>query len=515
MVSLCMLTACEDFLDLRPKDSLAPENFFNNAAEVDKALNGVYQVLTLKGGAEFVLNAECMTDNCVYSSASGSEWLDFSRGTLNPSTSYVEKKWKDDYKGIARANLVIDNLNHKKSMVITESNRLRFQGEARFLRAYFYTDLLLNYGGVPLVLTTLDNISQYNLPRATHGEVLQAILDDLDFAIFNLEPKPLANNKGRATKGAAMFLKARVLLFNQRYGEAYGALNALNELGEYEMMTNFADVFLPANENNKEVIFDIQYADANREGTSYTFYDYIKVWSGGYVPTVSLAEDFYNLRGAKVPFPPVKFADFFKNRDKRMEVTLTRPQDNWGDKVYVPKASDKKNYNSCMKVKKYLVYSDVTNSGKRSVLNIILFRYADAKLMQAECIIESDSLFGVDRRKAITLLDEIRGRGGLPQIEQVISSPTREDLREILRRERRCELAFENSRLYDLRRWGLAAEAISANALGYDPEAYEGGQYATYEVEKNRSFKSHQYLWPLPQSEIDANPAITTNNPGY
>ena len=204
--------SCEDFLDLQPKDSLTPENYYNTASEVEKALNGVYHVLVLQGGADFILNAEVMTDNCVYSSASGSEWLAFTKGTLNPSTSYVATKWENNYKGIARANLVIENLNHKESMIISESDRQRFLGEAHFLRAYFYADLLNFYGGVPIVMSTLDNIKDYNLPRSAPELVLDTILYDVNIAIENLKEEAPANNLGRATKGAALFLKARGLM---------------------------------------------------------------------------------------------------------------------------------------------------------------------------------------------------------------------------------------------------------------------------------------------------------------
>jgi starch-binding outer membrane protein, SusD/RagB family len=137
---LALFSSCDDYLNLQPIDSLVPDNFYRNASEVDKALNGVYQVLVLKGGADFLLNSEIMTDNCAYSAASGSIWLDYSRGTLNPSSVFVNKKWSDNYKGIARANLVLDNLYNRKEMVISDSTKIRLMGEAHFLRAYFYTD---------------------------------------------------------------------------------------------------------------------------------------------------------------------------------------------------------------------------------------------------------------------------------------------------------------------------------------------------------------------------------------
>jgi hypothetical protein len=361
------------------------------------------------------------------------------------------------------------------------------------------------------------NISDYSLPRSSADETLKFIVNDLDSAIVKLEQKPIANGKGRATKGAAIFLKSRILLFNGYYKEANRALNQLTGLNEYQLMSNYADIFDPAHENNSEVIFDIQYVDPNRENTSYPFYTYIKDWTGGYIPTVSLAEQFYDLRGLPVDPERSSFANFFKNRDKRMIATLVRPGDNYGDVVYQPKAANKSSYNSCMKVKKYLVFSDVTNAGKRSQLNIIVFRYADAKLMQAEAIIEDDSLFNVqaDYRKAIMLIDEIRMRAGLPIVENVIASPSREDLREILRHERRVELAFENSRLYDIRRWRIAEDVMNTDAMGYDPEQFEGGQYVPYAVETGRRFLPRNYLWPIPQSEMDANIAITENNLGY
>jgi starch-binding outer membrane protein, SusD/RagB family len=376
---------------------------------------------------------------------------------------------------------------------------------------------MLNYGGVPLIDRPYDNIQQYSLPRSTKQETIDFILKDLNTSIENLAIKPITFGMGRATKGAALFLKSRVLLFTGNYKEANKVLTQLDALHAYSLMTNFADVFDPTKENNAEVVFDIQYANANLDNTSYPYYDYLKSWAGGYCPTVSLAQEFYDIRGLPVDTTRVPFAKFFANRDKRMIATLTRPGDDWGDKVYTPKSTDKKYYNSCMRVRKYLVFSDVTSTAKRSTLNIILFRYADAKLMQAECIIEDDSLFQIDnqRRNAITLLDQIRVRAGLPNIESINSSPTREELREILRRERRVELAFENSRLYDIRRWGIAMTVMNQDALGYDPENYTKGVYTTYTIDPNRKFNVHNYLWPIPQSEMDANTALTTNNPGY
>lgn len=515
-VPICLIfaaTSCS-FLDLEPIDSLTPEGFYQNASEAEKALNGVYQALTLQGGSDLILNNEVMTDNCVYSSASGSEWMAFTRGTLNPSTSQVESKWVNNYKGIARANLLIYHLENDTAIVISEANRVRDLAEARFLRAYFYSDLLEYYGGVPLIMEPKDDIKSHNLPRSTVQEVLDTILCDLNYAISILEDKPAANFNGRATRGAALFLKGRVLLYHRHYAEAYAALNRIDELGQYQLLPIYADIFSPMNENNAEVIFDIQYADAANTSSSYPFYKYIKEWKGGYIPTASLAESFYDLRGNPVPCPPKKFADFFANRDKRLATTLITPLENYGDGVYTPTANDKQYYSSCMRVHKYLVFSDVTNSDKRATLNVILFRYADVKLMEAECIIENDSLYNANRRRAITLLDEIRNRAGLPAVEEVIASPDRDQLREIMRRERRCELAFEGSRLRDIRRWQIMEEVIPGEAYGYDPEMYALKTWAVYPVDQNRAFFPHQYLWPIPQSERDANPNCT-QNPGY
>lgn len=515
-VGLTMLTACGDFLELTPQDSLSPTTYYNTAAEVEKAVNGIYQVLTTQGGASFILSPEVISDNCVYSSASGSEWLAFTKGALNPSTSYVEEKWTKDYRGIARANLVIYNLENRPDMIISEAHRLQFEGEARFLRAYFYADLLNYFGGVPLIDGPKESLKEYNLPRSTAEETLEFILIDVNRAIECLNDDAPANYTGRATSGAALMLKARVLLYNKRYEEAYAALKALDDQGKYQLLNDYAAIFDPQNENNAEVIFDIQYSNPSNNNSSYPFYSYIKEWSGGYIPTVSLAEDFYELRGTPPEFPPRKFADMFKNRDVRMEVTLTRPMDNWGDKIYKPVAKDKTYYNSCLKVKKYLVYSDITNSNKRSTLNIIVYRYADALLMKSECIIESDSLYDVKRSEAMSLLNTVRNRAGMPNITDIIANPTREELREIMRRERRCELAFENTRYDDIRRWRIAEDVLSEPAYGYDPAAYEGGIWEKYIIDDNRMFLPHHYLWPIPQSEMDANTAIGgQQNPGY
>lgn len=521
---ILILGSCDNMLDILPQDSLSPEQYYNTGAEVERAVNGIYHALVLQGGTDQLLATECMTDNMTYSSTSGSDYLAFTRGTLNASNPVVENKWKDRYIGIGRANMTLYNIL-TRDIEMNIDDKKRCLGESYFLRAYFYADLLDFFGGVPLANEPFTDLADANLSRATSEETLAFIVDDLDSA-YNKLPYSYDNEAqlGKATKGAALFLKGKVLLYNQHYDEAAEVFEVLLESGDFSYSLfdgEFTDVFSSDNQDNNEVIFDIQYSDPANTSASYSILTPVGFWAGGYVPLVSLAEEYYSTRG--MPVSPSSGTSsptrFFENRDKRFKATLVTPGDEFIGGNYLPIGAHKKNWNSCMKVKKYVHFDDQYNPDRRSTTNVILFRYADALLMYAEALLESENLYndGVIKSKIITqLIDPLRTRAGLPIITD-IENPDRDRLREILRHERRCEFAFEGLRLSDLRRWDILTEVLDGSqATGYDPELYEGGGgYASYLIE-DRIFPEHMKLWPIPQTEIDSNPKmINSQNLGY
>ena len=475
------LASCDDelFLDRRPIDFVSPENF-DSGSQISAALNGTYRALTLADGLyesnTWPIYLDFMVDNGFMDKTWSGE-VDFWDQSQGPNSLYTTRKWERNYRGILRANTVLKYIDQ---VDMEEELKTQYTGEARFLRALFYSDLVEFYGDVPLRLEP-EGIDKQHKAKTPKDELLEFILAEFDLAAEELPVSyASADDLGRATKGAALGLKARVLLYNKRWAECAEACKAVMDLGAYELYDDYQNLFTPIGEGvNKEVMFDIQHvATLASDRLVAPWTTYLQLWQS-YMATYNLVSDYYMQNGLPIDDPNSGYDDQdpFADRDPRLEMTLITPfsfrneSRITGRLLYFDPCSEKANNFTGLKIKKYVDYNDEFPNTKSSGSNNVIIRYADILLMRAEALIELPdwSNYEVEIRD---LINQVRQRDGvdMPTIDAVEGvGLSQDELRQILRHERRVEFAFEGTRYNDIKRWDIGEEAISTG-YGYRPE---------------------------------------------
>jgi hypothetical protein len=364
------------------------------------------------------------------------------------------------------------------------------------------------FGGVPLILTEPDPNEQASLPRNTRDEVVQQVLKDLDAAAATLPVKyTVATDIGRATKGAALALKARVLLFEAsplinttgdkaKWKTAAEAAKAVMDLAGtgYALFPDYRKLFLPQNDNSVESVFDVQFITP-QQGSSF---DLIGRQYNTNAPLRDLIDAYLMKDGLPHTASPLyNAAKPYENRDPRMYQTIVYPGDTFQGELVTPSRFVVTGYGT----KKYTVYDKEPNSnniqGDRSEINYMVIRFADVLLMYAEA---QNEAAGPDA-SVYAVLDQIRTRAGMPKVAE---GKTQAYLREIIRLERRIELAQEGFYYNDIRRWKLAEKVLNAPILTHDNKTI-----------MTRTFNpARDYWWPVPDVQRDRNPSLEQNQ-GY
>lgn len=488
------LSGCEKDLDQLPLSNGSVPDFYKSAADFDQAMTSVYSALRNYPDREVFLS-EVRSDNIyAVSVVGGRDWDPINNfSTLLNINPIVADAWASDYAAIYRANTMLDQLAANGS--VTGALRTRYEGEAKFIRAFMYFDLVRKFGKVPVIDHALLPREVAQISRAEVPKVYELIIKDLETAIAALPASYTGANVGRATAGAAKGVLAQVYL--TRSGPTYGikgpGLNSneydkaavlLDDLilargtARYTPQATYAGIFSPTAENNSEVIFDIQYFANGSVGGSFMnivvpdgYYSQLGFpFSAGSVEIKPCSNDLVNsyattdLRRAF----NIQFGYTFQN------TTDTRPF-----------------------FKKYV------NAAARGIsrtdwgLNYIVLRYTDIQLMKAECQVRG---VGGPVADALTVVNAVRTRAGLTTPLTALDLPT-------LMEERRREFAGENLRWYDLLRSGLALTVMNAWAQRED---------AAPPFNKiTRPITADLLLYPVPQAELAAAPGLYDQNPGY
>lgn len=519
MAACLGLASCEDFLIREPKDRSDVGTFFTTQNNAIIAVNGIYNgVLETVKGRQYTIDFDCMTDN-MYNYTRNQGTQEFAQGTQGASSTYAKNFWQRGYRGISRANTVLANLDKcYETDHPAVDIRERLRAEALFLRAYFYSELTDFFGDVPFY-TEPASLTGCK-PREKKDVIVKQILTDLENAAKELPVRYEKEDLGRATKGAALALKGKIELYNRMFDEAAETLKQVIDLKDesgtprYSIYPLYRELFIAAHENNDEIIFDIQYMkDAYNQGLSHQLYTFVYEWNS-YCPTVSLAEAYYMKNGLSIDVDPTYDPNNpFVNRDPRLEYTIITPRsDNGRGAQFVPTGGN----HTGMKIRKWNDYTESTKNNSEE--NIILIRYADVLLMRAEALVESGSY---DESEVVSLINQIRQRPAvmMPTVEKVEGTNlTSEQLIDIIRHERRVEFAFEGTRISDIRRWRIGPETM-VDAWGYKPTsaAKLPPVYEKYIVDRRSFNEKRDYLWPIPQNEINTNPYINAadQNPFY
>lgn len=488
LLLIFQLFSCnESFLDTVATDMYNEGNWWKNESQVISTLNGCYAVLRHDQiGSTRYFREDNLTPNTY--SMGGDSPTDVGQHDAGNDTRFREK-WGGLYQGIGRVNYFLDNVD---KVQLNPNLNKRIKGEAYFLRAFFYSNLVKYYGGVPLILESPNFAKQRHLPRNSKQEVIDQILTDLNNAIQALPVSYAGADIGRATKGAALALKARVLLYESRWAEAATAAKDVMDLQYYELFPDYRGLFAQENENNKEVIFSVQY----KAPEFYNSFDVILVQQQNVVPTLDLVNSYLMIDGLPITESPLYDPENpYENRDPRLKKTVVLPGHMFRG-IIRPEGFY---YGTGFGLKKYTSYKDsvVQVDVVQSQIDYMFIRYADVLLMYAEAQNEAsgpdDSIYDA--------VNQIRRRAGLPEIPDGL---TKSQLRDIIRLERRIEFVGESLYYHDIRRWKTAEVVMNATALNYKGEA----------VQVRKFNAQRDYLWPIHEETIIDNPALE-QNPNY
>ena len=449
-------TACsDDFTDLAPVSNRNEANFYNTANDFIFGINASYRGLqsTDVYGRAYWTMFEMRGDNTDQGpdqTGLASQFTVLNTFTEDALNEQVDAAWRGSYKVIANCNVILSRID---AVDMDSSLKGRLIGEALFLRSLMYYNLAIAFGNIPLQLTPF--IPGEQLTQVTAAEVYNQLVIDLKVAEGNLSQSYAASDAGRATKGAAATLLAKVYLTLGDKGNAETVLKRIMNTYNYSLLTNYSSLWGKANENNAESIFEVQYLSGGiGQGSAF---------SNDFSPNAFLQ----NGQGFGRNRPTSSMQNAYEANDNRFTTSMGTSWINATGGVTVA------NY-----VKKYFSNPPKEND---SDINFVVFRYADVLLMLAEALGETPESYGY--------INTVRSRAGLPNI----NSSTSGTFAEKLLHERRVELAFENHRWADLKRFGVAKQKINI-AEPFIPQT------------------AVRELFFIPQREMDINKNFVQNN---
>jgi len=465
-----MLFGCsEEFIELAPISDANINNFYKTPTDFENAVNGIYASFQDPYN-EFYIFSGIRSDQGDIQNTTGSfyqQYDEFDQFFIDPANPIIQRTWTNYYRTIGRANTVIDRID---GITISESLANRLKGEARFLRALAYFDLVRIFGDVPLVLNEVnDPLAGLEQERNATSLVYDQIIADLNEAASLLPDSYSGNDVGRATGFAAKALLGKVYLTNGEPGLAETTLKDVIDNGGYSLLDDYEAIYDIDNANHSESIFEIQY----KSGLNFTGSAFTNMFAPGDSKIVPGDNQGFNR-------PTADFLDSYDANDLRKDESVSFYSSGDGAIVDEPYTI------------KYM--SDLENPND-SDNNWIVLRYADVLLMYAEALLENGK-----PAEAIDALNEVHAhpRTGLTAYTSTELS-TDALIEQAIRDERKVELAFEGHRWFDLVRWDIYQEVMNAHT-GLRPGV---------------TVEEHHRLFPIPQAEIDINPDGITQNNGY
>jgi hypothetical protein len=473
---------CSNFLEENLQGKFSSATFYQTQQDALLAVNGVYNSTTFTSTSNWLwVFGDVASDDAIKGGGDGDtpEIRFIDNFTYSTNNNILEQTWKYYYEGITRANYLL-YFGPGISMDIALKNRIL--GEAKFLRAYFYFNLVNIYGEVPLKILPPLSSSEINLPQSSVDDVYKQIEADLHDASKVLSKTYSGPDLGRATKGAAWGLLAKVHLYRAEWSDALSAIDSLEASAPYSLVQVYKNNFLDSTQNNMESIFEIQHLRGQSPGMGSTLSQYFSPPTNGY---------YFN--------PPLQnFIDEFEvtglgTSDPRLDYTVGRAGQKWvNGEPFDPSWSPTGYLNrKSVEPKKGLL--PIGDSG----LNYVYLRYADILLMRAEALNELNrggeaiiplNLVRKRARESYLYDNNLPGVGVIPaNLLPDVTDSGQSSLRGAIRHERRVELGFEFHRYFDLMRYGQATAEAALGSAGFH--------------------YSLRYF-PIPQSELDNNPGI-------
>ena len=548
---LSMVSCKKNFLDIKATDRISEDALLADSSLFEKFVTNRYIGVRLQDkegdgtnpgfgrGFEYAMWSS-LTDESIYNNDDNT-WL-VQRGLLAPeNTGIAGTIWGRSYRSIRECNFALENL---ANVEMSEDHKKLLKAELQFIRAFRYHDLIRNYGGIVLmgdkVYNLSDNLQDEALfTRSTIKQSLDYVLAQLDEAAAGL-PKDNSGtwSSGRATKGAALALKSRLALYaasplynSGTWADAAKAAQAVIDLNKYSLFTGgYANLFYDA--NNSESIFARLY-------TKNAGHTHLEIANGpngyggwgGNLPLQNLVDD-YQVNNGKAITDPTSGYDAqnpYVNRDPRLSATILYNGASYRGSIietFTPGGKDSKDGNENWNTSKtgYYLRKFINESyplqnpwGNAGFQPWYYFRYAEILLNFAEAANEAggpDAVPAGSTLSARAAINQVRSRTGVNM--PAVTAASQSDMRAAIQNERRIELAFEEHRFYDIRRWKIAEVTEAKPALGIT--ITKSGSTLTYTNKvalDGRAFNPRMYWLPIPRAEIQASGNKIQQNTGY
>lgn len=527
------MTGCKDYLtEIEPGTTLL-EDFYTSTPAMEQNVTACYTPLLWEYNRTYCPEwfiGDVASDDALKGGGTTNDMADaydIENWRTTDQNTLLLDFYRGNFMGVARCNLAIEYIEKTKLEIdsaFTQRMKDRLLGEAHFLRAYYYFRLVRVFAGVPMPLKVVKSSDEWGIPRSSVDEVFNQILADLAIAQKSLwlKSKYEADDMGRATKGAAEAMLMKVNLYMASpfwqekgvkkspadcYKDAKAWGDSIITSGEYSLCPNYEDNFTMAGENGQESVFEVQYADVPwgdyGDGKDPTKFGYT---AGSFTQILVRSRNSEIGGGWGFNHPTQSLYNEFEAGDPRRDVAILVPSTS-----IVPsyqEQTDEKYLGNNMVNNKYGMYRDPSAIGggygkwslhaSRGPLNNKQIRYADVMLMYAEACLGAG-----DPGTAKNYIDQVRARVGLGPCAAADNAA--------LRHERRCELAMEGHRWFDLVRWkGVAGTGLKAHMDAYKASESEEVQHHIQEFVAGK----HE-LFPIPQEERQLNPTDMEQNPGY
>lgn len=496
---LLSTAGCKKFLDTQRQGGYDDTNYPypGGSGPYDQFIFGAYNELRSFNlhSQSFITATSIRSDDADKGSTAadgGSNAITMDNFPVLASNGFCNTLWLGNYSLITKCNSTIKEVNTNATIVASEAIKQQTLGEARFLRAYAYFNLVRLFGRVPLIDTLFsDPAAQNNVAQSSAAQIYAFIEGDLTFAASVLPLNWDARFVGRATKGAANGLLAKVYLTQQKWAQAMTAANAVMTSGQYDLSTSYDKIFREEGENSKESVFEVQATASSAiptaNGVQYAQIQGVRgsgIWDQGW--------------GWNTPSDQLVAAYEANDPRKARTILFTSTSTVPGLTIYgetTPVGLPNPRYNN----KIYTNPALRTSIGNRFGywMNIRILRYADVVLMYAEAANEVGGDANITAAR--TALNSVRARarqgapaGTLPDV----TTTDQATLRTAIRQERRVELAMEHDRFFDIVRWGIAQDVLQVAG-------------------KTNFANSRDVLLPIPQTQIDLSAGKLTQNPGY
>ncbi|SOE20183.1 Starch-binding associating with outer membrane [Spirosomataceae bacterium TFI 002] len=491
LISITQTGCKEDFLNLVPATALSSATFFTREADFDQAVNGAYVPLRDIFNSRSWLLSEMHSDNTYYArnilfgaTEQQEDLADFADPTNNgiSTNTHVLNQYRLDYQIIARTNQILTQID---DVEFDASRKANLKGQAQFLRAFAYFELVRYFGKAPLHLEPVTNRDGAALPLTEEAGLYAQIIADAQAAIASL-PLKSVQEPGRATKGAAQMLLANVYINQKNWAGAEALLREIVASGQYSLMPTYGQAFSDnnANKNNMESMFEVQFLEGSAGLNGNFIYNFMPrpISPTELAPIMGTSNPQpVNGEGNNIPTPDIIAA--YEPGDLRKDESI----------AYVTLEGSLRSDKTYPYIKKYAKKHSLHNNTGN---NWPVYRYSEALLFLAEALIEQNKT-----TEAVPFLNQVRTRAGLG----ATTATSQTDLRTAVHKERRVELAFENKRWHDLVRTGKAIETITAygNRIKADPFAY---YYPEGAKPRGNAFSNISIYYGLPAAESDLSP---------